>query len=146
MAKEDATKFKTPKELGITPEEHKWLLKASLQLCEAGDNRVMQVNGQNHYFHMGIWCRKGTYAQRYDHTCGTAGCLQGTTLLMAKAAGEPIPEWHPLGGCGYSFPLMPLFTPGYYPGGGLAGEKISPQRAAKAALHFLKTGEYKFNF
>lgn len=145
MAKQNATKFKTPKELGITPQEHKWLLKASLQLCEAGDNRVMQVNGKNHYFHMGFWVRTGRGAQQYDHTCGTAGCLQGTTLLMAKAAGEPIPEWRSCG-VGYSAPLMPLFSPGHYKGCGDRGEKISPQRAAKTMLHFLKTGKYKFDF
>lgn len=133
---EKETEFMTPKQLGITPQEHKWLLKTALLLCEQGDNRVMPPlpgETQKHYFYMSEWFMRLRAPQRAAFKgCGTIGCIKGTAWALARGAGEAMPN-------DYSRALSPLFL-----GAGENLRSITPRQAAEATLGFLRTGQVKF--
>lgn len=134
---EKETEFMTPEQLGITPQEHKWLLKTALLLCEQGDNRVMPPlpgEKRKHYFYMPHWfMRLHTPHGGKLEGCGTMGCIKGTAWALAKGNGEKIPD-------GHSGALNKLFTRGY----GRDLGTITPRQAAKATLGFLRTGKVEF--
>ena len=75
------TEYLSAKELGIRPEERKWLRKAGAFLANMKPGEEKKIPGDDKFvFDM------GDVACRYE--CGTAGCIWGAAHLLALAAGE----------------------------------------------------------
>jgi hypothetical protein len=75
------TEYLSAKELGIRPEERKWLRKTAAFLANMKPGKEKKIPGDDKFvFDM------GDVACRYE--CGTAGCIWGAAHLLALAAGE----------------------------------------------------------
>jgi hypothetical protein len=135
--------YLSPRELSITPDEHRYLVRAAEILAPMSAGERITIPGDGEYeFDMGL-IEKDLYVSHDSYEkCGTAGCILGLCRVLAavdKSTAFDI-DSAPVLGMFYSDALVPLF----YPNTLYSYARITPAHAARATRHFLETGEIDF--